>query len=110
MNMDNEQQDRLDAVLSRLPQWQPPSGFAARVAAGAVAQMPGIRPSWTALVLRGLGLAACVSIAGWLGGEVLLAGLPAEAAQDQPGVMSWLLAMGSLWLAWQAVRRSRQLA
>jgi hypothetical protein len=76
----------------------------------AVSQIPGIRQSWVGLVLRAMGLAACVSVAAWLGGELLLAGLPAVAAGDQPGALGWLLAVGSLALAWHCVRRARLLA
>jgi hypothetical protein len=96
----------IDAMLARLPQWQPPAGFARRVAALAAAEKRHAVAPWIALLLPALGLAACVSIAAWLGGELLLAGLQSSAAQEEPGAVSWMLTGGSLLLAWRCVRRA----
>jgi hypothetical protein len=110
MSMSERDEQLIDALLSARPQWQPPPGFAVRVAALAVKQIPGARHGWVPLLLRALALAACVSIVAWVGGELLFAALQSVPAQDSAGALSWLLAAGSLLLAWQAVRRHRQLA
>ena len=96
----------IDAALQRLPEWEAPAGFAARIAALQMAPPAG-RLQWTPLLLRGLGIAACVSVAAWVGAELLHAGLVESATA--PGALvgwSWTLALGSLLLAWQLVRRS----
>jgi hypothetical protein len=94
----------IDVALQRLPEWEAPPGFAARVAAIEVAPRPR-RPQWTPLLLRGLGIAACVSVAAWLGAELLLAGLESAAVPGTQAGWSWTLGLGSLLLAWQLVRR-----
>jgi hypothetical protein len=105
--MSRDHEDHLiDAMLARLPDWQPPAGFAQRVAALASRRRE-IDLPWIASLLRALGLAACVSIAAWLGGELLSAGLQSVAVQDEPGALSWVVALGSLALAWHSVRRHR---
>jgi len=94
----------VDAALASLPEWQVPPGFAARVAARAARQETVL--GWIPLLLRGLGIAACVSVAAWLGAELLYAALSA-AGTAGPVSLSWALAAGSLLLAWMLVRRSR---
>ena len=96
----------IDAALQRLPEWEAPAGFAARIAALQMAPPAG-RLQWTPLLLRGLGIAACVSVAAWVGAELLHAGLVESATA--PGALvgwSWTLAVGSLLLVLQLVRRS----
>lgn len=108
MSQRDEHEDFLtDAMLARLPQWQPPAGFAHRVAALVAAEKS--HTPWVALLLRALGLAACVSIAAWLGGEMLSAALRSAEGQESPGAVSWMLAMASLLVAWRCVRRERLL-
>lgn len=101
--MSNREQRLIDAALARLPEWQPPPGFAARVAARAASEMPANRIEWLPLALRGSAVAACVSVSAWLGGE-LLAGMlsPASGTGDS---LAWLLAAGVLVLAWRLGRR-----
>jgi hypothetical protein len=108
MSMDQSPDDRLiDPLLSHLPTWQPPPDFSRRVAALAVAQMPLTRHGWVPLALRALAVAACVSVAAWLGAEVLYAGLLSMAAPETAAKLNWLLAAGSLVLVWRVVRRER---
>jgi hypothetical protein len=111
MNVKKPQADSMDAALARLPAWEPPPDFAARTAARAVRQRAAVRPvvtdtgyGWIALLLHGLGMAACVSVAAWLGGDLLFALLQSGARQDQPGALGWLLALGSMVLVWRSVR------
>lgn len=94
---------QIDAALTQLPQWQPPPGFSGRVAALAAARQRGAGSHWLPLVLQGMGVAAWVSVAAWLGAE-LLAGL-LSAVPGIEGTLVWLLASGSLLLAWRLVRR-----
>jgi hypothetical protein len=104
---DQQEEPLADAVLARLPEWQPTAGFAHRVAA--LAALERDHTPWAALVLRALGLAACVSIAAWLGGETFSAALRSAEGQQSPGAVSWMLAMASLIVAWRCVRRARPL-
>ena len=102
--MKNGEQDRpvIDAALARLPEWQPPPGFAARVALAAAE-----REAWTPLLLRGLGIAAGVSVAAWLGGELMYAGLLSLAAHDGQTALGWGLAGAALLFAWRFASPSR---
>lgn len=121
MSMSNQRAktDSIDAALARLPAWDPPPDFAARTAALASEQMAArsarVRRvadssyGWMAPLLRALGLAACVSVGAWLGGELLFAVLQA-GMKGQPAVLGWVLALGSVLLAWRYVRRLRLLA
>jgi hypothetical protein len=97
----------IEASLAQMPDWQPPAGFAQRVAARAMAEKRQSHAPWMASLLRGLALAACVSIAGWLGGEVLSVGLQSAAVQENPGWVSWMLALASVALAWRCIPRGR---
>ena len=103
--MSNGEQRLIDAALARLPEWEPPPGFAARVATRAVSEKPANRLEWVPQALRGSAVAACVSVGAWLGGE-LLAGLLSSVPGDE-AVLPWTLAAGSLFLAWLMVRRQR---
>jgi negative regulator of sigma E activity len=102
--MKNDAQDLqvIDAALARLPEWQPPPGFAARVTLIAAE-----REAWAPLLLRGMGIAACVSAAAWLGGELLYAGMISMAAQDAPGVLGWGLSGAALLFASRLAMPSR---
>jgi hypothetical protein len=92
----------IDAALARLPEWQPPPDFAARVAVLAVE-----RNTLLPLLFRGLRIAAGVSGAAWLGGELVYAGLLSMAAQDGPGVLGWTLTCGALLFACRFALPSR---
>lgn len=94
----------IDAALARLPGWEPPPGFAARVAARAASGMPASQLEWLPLALRGSAVAACVSVSAWLGGEVL-AGLLSPAS-GIGGLLPWILAGSVLVLAWRLGRRA----
>ena len=96
----------VDAALARLPEWQVPPGFAARVVERATRR--GSARGWIPLMLRGLGIAACVSVAGWVGAELLYAALSA-AVPTNPTSTAGALALGSLLLAWQLARHPRLL-
>lgn len=117
MNVNTGAKDSIDAALARLPAWEPPADFAARTAALAVGQMTvrsrvapvgaatqGVRDGWIASVLRALAMAACVSVAAWLGGELLFAVLQSVATPELPEAWIWALALGAVMLAWRQVR------
>jgi hypothetical protein len=117
MNVNTGAKDSIDAALAQLPAWEPPADFAARTAALAVGQTagrstaarlaavtPGIRYGWIASVLRALAMAACVSVAAWLGGELLFAVLQSVATPELPEAWIWALALGAVVLAWRQVR------
>ncbi|MEO6368155.1 MAG: hypothetical protein ABIP38_09210 [Steroidobacteraceae bacterium] len=57
-----------------------------------------------------MGIAACVSVAAWLGGEMLYAGVLSMAAQGAPGMLGWGLSGGALLLAWRLGTQFRFLA
>jgi hypothetical protein len=67
------------------------------------------RAAWTPLLLRGLKIAAWVSVAAWLGAELLVAGFQSMTTQDSPGLLGWVLGGGALLFAWRfaAPGRSR---
>lgn len=117
MNVNTGAKDSIDTALARLPAWEPPADFAARTAALAVAQMagdrgvaptrvvtPALEYRWIASLLRALAMAACVSVAAWLGGELLFALLQSAATPGLPEAGVWALALGSVLLAWRQVR------
>jgi hypothetical protein len=101
--MSNSEQRLIDAALARLPEWQPPPGFAARVAVRAASERPVNRLEMLPLVLRGSAVAACVSVGAWLGGELLAGLLSPESGTGES--LAWLLATGVLVLAWRLGRR-----
>lgn len=94
---------RVDMALARLPEWQPPPGFAMRLAAMAADDATGHR-FWLPTILRGAAIAACVSVGAWLSGELLTALLSPPGAGM---LLAWGLAAGSPFLVWQQVRRQR---
>jgi hypothetical protein len=92
----------IDAALARLPQWQPPPGFAVRVIARA--RFP-VRPAhWVHLLPRGLSIAAGVSVTAWLSAELVAAGLRSMAGTGEV-VVAWVMAAASLACAWRLVNR-----
>ena len=95
MKRDEREFQVIDAALARLPEWQPPPGFAARVALQAAE-----REAWAPWLLRGLRIAACVSGVAWLGGELLYAGLLSLAAHDALTALGWGLGGAALLFAW----------
>jgi hypothetical protein len=103
MNPVDERQ--IDAALARLPEWEPPPGFAARVAAQAAGEMQHGRWGWLPLALRGSAVAACVSVGAWLGAEVL-AGLVSSVPQVE-GTLAWVLAGAVLVVVWRLVSPMR---
>jgi len=103
--MSTQDPRRIDAALARLPEWQPPPGFAMRLAALASEGAANHRYLWLPAVLRGGGIAACVSVGAWLTGELLAALLSPVPGGDE--VLAWTLAAGSLFLAWHLARRQR---
>ena len=104
MTMGHRDDDPIDAALARLPQWEPPPGFAKRVAVGAAEEMELGRPEWTPLLLRGASIAACVSVTAWLGAETLASLLSATGPESQVA-LGWCLAAGSLLAGWHLIRR-----
>jgi hypothetical protein len=100
----SREEDSIEAALARLPQWEPPPGFAMRVAAVAEAEREIGRSGWTPLLLRGAGIAACVSVTAWLAAETLAGLLSATGPENQAGV-GWTLGLGSLLVAWRLMRR-----
>jgi len=104
MNTGHQGHGSIDAALARLPQWEPPPGFAMRVAALATEELEIGRPGWTPLLLRGAAIAACVSVAVWLGAETL-AGLLSTAGPENQAALGWCLGAGSLLVAWHLIRR-----
>jgi len=54
-----------------------------------------------------MGIAASVSVAAWLGAELIYAGLQAATAADSQAGLGWMLGIGSLLLAWRLVREPR---
>jgi hypothetical protein len=96
--------DDLDLVLSRLPAWQPPPGFASRVAALAVAPRRARWATLLPLLPRTLSLVACVTVGAWLGGELLRGGLLSMAAPEAAAV-GWMLGAVALVLAANRIRR-----
>ncbi len=102
MKNDPQEMQRIDAALARLPEWQPPPGFAARVALKAEE-----REAWAPLLLRGVGIAACVSVAAWLGGELLYAAVLSLSAPDAQAALGWSLSGAALLFAWRFAMPSR---
>lgn len=110
----------IEAALARLPEWQPPPGFAdrvARVAVRAGESAAGLNESpasgdspaashWLHLLPRGLSIAVGVSVAAWLSAELMVTGLKWMAGSESAAVMAWLLAAGSLAGVWRLVRRN----
>jgi hypothetical protein len=91
----------IEAALSRLPQWQPPAGFVARVS---LAFVPARPAHWLHLLPRGLSIAAGVSVTAWLSAELLTAGLQGISESDA-SVAAWTLTAASLAGVWHLVRR-----
>jgi hypothetical protein len=104
MSTEHRNDGSIDAALARLPQWEPPPGFAMRVAAVAAQETEIGRPEWTPLLLRGAAIAACVSVTAWLGAETLAGWLSATGPENQ-AALGWTVGAGSLLLGWHLIRR-----
>jgi hypothetical protein len=101
--LNHSSEQLVDAALARLPEWQPPPGFAVRVAARAC--LPPRPAHWAHLLPRGLSIAAGVSVAAWLSTELLAAGLQWMAGTTGEVVVAWALTAASLAGTWRLVSR-----
>jgi hypothetical protein len=97
MNTGHQEERVIAAALARLPEWHPPEGFAERVAAVSAPD----RLYWTPILLRGLRIAAGVSLASWLVAGMLYAGLLSLAEAGRLDVAAWMLGGGALMFAWR---------
>lgn len=102
--MKNEERDdrMIDAALARLPEWEPPPGFVTRVAALGAEEWE----DWMPSLLKGMRIAAGVSLTAWFGAELLYAGLLSVAAPQHLVVLGWTVAGGALVLGWRAAMPS----
>ena len=99
-------EQRIDSALGRLPQWEPPADFAARLAAAAARQALQPVPSPALLragrLLQGLSDSALMVLAALAAAGLLAWVVPWAVLVQSPNVISWAggIALGitGLWM------------